>query len=539
MPDQPWLEQYDPGVAHHLEIPKISVIDLFSQIAVISPRRPCLIHKNKKLSYEIIEKQTNQFASALVEMGIGKGDRIGLMVQNTPQFVIAFLGILKAGAVVVAINTLYKPKEIIHQVNDARVKLIITMDIYYNIIKSLQKETWIQRIILVDEKRKPLPGDANMHDLIKMQKKTAGPSRLVQPEDPAIFQYTGGTTGVPKGAVATHQNLVANVIQFRNWLVGIPEGEERILVALPLFHVYGMVLGMLLSFLTGGVMILIQDPRNYKGILESIKKYKINIFPGVPTLYNAINNYPDVIASKYDLSTIKACISGSAPLLRDTKERFEALTGGRLMEGYGLSEAPTATHCNPMIGENKPGSIGLPLPEVDARIVSLEDGMTVLPPNSTGELVVRGPQIMKGYYNKPLETRDTLKDGWLFTGDVAYMDIKGYFYIVDRKKDLIKPGGYSVWPREVEEVIKLHPQVLEVSVAGVPDSYRGETVKAWVVLKPNQTATVEEIQQYCKNEIADFKVPKLVEFRDELPKTTVGKVLRRELIRQHLKKEPS
>jgi len=293
------------------------------------------------------------------------------------------------------------------------------------------------------------------------------------------------------------------------------------------------VLGMLLAFLTGGLMVLIQDPRNFKEILESIKRYKINIFPGVPTLYNAINNHPDVTAGRYDLSTIQACISGSAPLLLDTKTKFENLTGGRLMEGYGLSEAPTATHCNPMIGENIPGSIGLPLPEVDARIVSLEDSMTVLAPGFPGELVVRGPQIMKGYHNRPLDTRDTLRDGWLYTGDIAYMDPEGYFYIVDRKKDLIKASGYSVWPREVEEVIKKHPKVLEVSVAGVPDEYRGETVKAWIVLKPDQTASPEEIQQFCKNEIAPFKVPALIEFRSELPKTTVGKVLRRELVRQH------
>ena len=283
-------------------------------------------------------------------------------------------------------------------------------------------------------------------------------------------------------------------------------------------------------------MILIQDPRNFKEILESIKKYKINIFPGVPTLYNAINNHPDVVAGKYDLSTIKACISGSAPLLRETKERFEALTGGRLMEGYGLSEAPTATHCNPMLGLNKPGSIGLPLPDVDARIISLQDGMTVLNPDSSGELVVRGPQVMERYHNKPLDTRDTLKDGWLFTGDIAYMDSEGYFFIVDRKKDLIKPGGYSVWPREVEEVIKLYRKVNEVSVAGVPDLYRGETVKAWIVLKPGEEATSEEIQQHCRNEIAAFKVPTLIEFLDELPKTPVGKVLRRELVRLHNEK---
>jgi long-chain acyl-CoA synthetase len=277
---------------------------------------------------------------------------------------------------------------------------------------------------------------------------------------------------------------------------------------------------------------MIPNPRDLKDVLTSIQKYRPTIFPGVPTLYNAINNHPDVQAGKYNLSSIKACISGSAPLMRETKDRFETLTGGKLFEGYGLSEAPTATHCNPMFGENRAGSIGLPLPDVDARIVSLDDGVTDLPLGEIGELVIKGPQVMKGYHNMPTETENTLRDGWLYTGDIARMDEDGYFYIVDRKKELIKPGGYQVWPREVEEVIMENPKVLEVGVAGVPDPYRGETVKAWVVLKPGETATEEDIKDWCRDHMAKFKVPTLVEFRNELPKTTVGKILRRELIRQ-------
>jgi long-chain acyl-CoA synthetase len=253
-------------------------------------------------------------------------------------------------------------------------------------------------------------------------------------------------------------------------------------------------------------------------------------------MYNAINNNPDAKAGKYNLSSIKACISGSAPLMRETKERFEALTGGKLVEGYGLSEAPTATHCNPVYGENRTGSIGLPLSDVDCRIINLDDGVTVMPVGEVGELVIKSPQLMKGYHNMPTETTNTLRDGWLYTGDIARMDEDGYFYIVDRKKELIKPGGYQVWPREVEEVIAAYPKVLEVGVAGVPDAYRGETVKAWVVLKPGETATEDEIRQFCKENIASFKVPTQVEFRQELPKTTVGKVLRRELVREHMEK---
>ena len=308
-------------------------------------------------------------------------------------------------------------------------------------------------------------------------------------------------------------------------------------MAIPLFHVYGMVAGMLFAIRTGAAMVMIPNPRDLKDVLTNIQKYKTTIFPGVPTLYNAINNHPDVLAGKYNLSSIKACVSGSAPLMRETKEKFEALTGGVVFEGYGLSEAPTATHCNPLLGENRTGSIGLPLPDVDCRIVSLDDSVTDLEVGEIGELAVKGPQVMKGYHNMPTETANTLREGWLYTGDIARMDEDGYFYIVDRKKELIKPGGYQVWPREVEEVISEHPKVLEVGVAGVPDPYRGETVKAWVVLKPEQTMTEDDVKAWCSDRLAKYKVPSQVEFRSELPKTTVGKILRRELVREHKEHE--
>jgi len=296
---------------------------------------------------------------------------------------------------------------------------------------------------------------------------------------------------------------------------------------------------MLFSIYSGATMVMVPNPRDLKDVLENIEKFKATLFPGVPTMYNAINNNKEVLEGKYNLHSIKACISGSAPLMRETKEKFEALTGGKLFEGYGLSEAPTATHCNPMMGENRTGSIGLPLPDVDVRIISLDDGVTVLPPGEIGEVVLAGPQVMKGYHNMPTESSNALREGWLYTGDIGRMDEDGYFYIVDRKKELIKPGGYQVWPREVEEVIMTHPKVMDVGVAGVPDPYRGETVKAWVVVKPGQTATEEEIKEFCKKEMAPFKVPTHVEFRNELPKTTVGKVLRRELVRQHKEQTPA
>jgi long-chain acyl-CoA synthetase len=372
-----------------------------------------------------------------------------------------------------------------------------------------------------------------MKDLIAGYRPQDRPSLDIRPDDFALFQYSGGTTGVPKGAIALHRNLVANTLQISSWFGVTEPGKETLLMAIPLFHVYGMVAGMNFAIAKVATLVMVPNPRDLKDVLENIQKYKATLFPGVPAMYNGINNYPDVAAGKYDLSSIKACISGSAPLLLETKLRFEELTGGKLFEGYGLSEAPTATHCNPLFGENRTGSIGLPLPDVECRIISLDDEMTVLEPNEIGELILRGPQIMHGYYNMPTETGNTLREGWLYTGDIARMDEDGYFYIVDRKKELIKPGGYQVWPREVEEVIALNPKVLDVGVAGIPDPYRGETVKAWVVVKPGETLTEGELKEWCREKLATYKVPTHIEFRSELPKTTVGKILRRELIRQH------
>jgi long-chain acyl-CoA synthetase len=383
------------------------------------------------------------------------------------------------------------------------------------------------------------PGDIQFKELIGRHKPVDRPKLEISPDDTAIFQYSGGTTGISKAAVAMHRNLIANALQVHVWIPNAVDGQETVLMAIPLFHVYGMVAGMLFAIRAGAGMVMIPNPRDLKDVLASIQKYKASIFPGVPAMYNAINNNPDVIAGKYNLSSIKGCISGSAALMRETKEKFEALTGGKLCEGYGLSEAPTATHCNPLIGENRTGSIGLPFPDVDARIISLEDGVTEMKLGEQGELCIKGPQVMKGYHNMPTETANTLRDGWLYTGDIAKVDADGYFYIVDRKKELMKPSGYQVWPREVEEVISSYPKVLEVGVAGVLDAKRGETVKAWVVLKPGETATQEEIREYCKKNIAAFKVPTEVEFRTELPKTTVGKVLRRELVREHMEKNAS
>lgn len=558
MEERPWQKFYDEGVPKTIDYPPVPLFFFLEDAARKHPTSPCTIFKGAVTTYKEMNDLTDRLAAGLVEYGIKKGDRVGLFMPNTPQFVIAYFAVLKIGGVVVATNPLYSPREIEHQINDAGVEVMLVMSNFYNTIKQIQPKTKI-RTLIVSNLKEALPpvlaflftltkekkggfrvhledGDVWMQELISRHKPEDRPKVEVGPEDVALFQYSGGTTGISKGAVALHRNLVANSLQIRTWMPTAIDGKEVVLMAIPLFHVYGMVAGMCFALRIAGSMVMVPNPRDLHDVLESIQKYKASIFPGVPTLYNAINNHPDVKAGKYNLNTIKACISGSAPLLRETKETFEKLTGGKLVEGFGMSEAPTATHCNPLYGENPPGSIGLPLADIDCRIISLDDETTEMPVGEIGELVIKGPNVMKGYHNMPTETANSLRDGWLYSGDIARMDEKGFFYIVDRKKELIKPGGYQVWPREVEEVIAANPKVLEVGVAGVSDPYRGETVKAWVVLKPEQTATEAEIKEWCADKLAKYKIPTQVEFRSELPKTTVGKILRRELVRQDKEK---
>ena len=562
MNERPWLANYDRGVPHTLEIPDVTFFHFLEESAKKFPDRACTIFKGAVITYQEMNAITDRIAAALVGMGIKKGDRVGIFMPNTPQFVMAYYGILKAGAVVVATNPLYTVPEIAHQANDAGIEVMFVMTNFYEKMKKAQPDTRIKKMIvtnlketlpplmrvlftLVREKKQGFrieggieEGDIWFQDLLSRNQDASRPTLEIDPGDTALFQYSGGTTGVSKAAVATHRNISVNALQISSWMTGLDEGKEVVLMAIPLFHVYGMVAGMGFAIANGGSMVMVPNPRDLKDILSNIQKYKATIFPGLPALYNGINNYPDAKAGKYNLSSIKACISGSAPLMRETKEQFESLTGGKVFEGYGLSEAPTATHCNPFVGENKTGSIGMPLPSVDAKIISLDDGETEMQQGEIGEIIIHSPQVMKGYHNMPTETANslrTMKDGkvWLFTGDIARMDEDGYFYIVDRKKELIKPGGYQVWPREVEEALSAHPKILEVGVGGIPDAYRGETVKAWIVLKPGETATEEELKAFCKESLAPYKVPTHYEFRDELPKTTIGKILRRELIRQH------
>lgn len=561
MNDKPWLAHYDKGVPHTIDYPNQPLFRFLEDAARKYPDRACTIFKGAVISYREMNALTDHMAAALVEMGVKKGDRVGIFMPNTPQFVVAYFGILKAGGAVVAVNPTYPVDEILKPVNDAGIEVMFTLSRFYNKITEVRKRSKLKRIIVSNIKETFPPmlrllftlvrekkdgdrlagledGDAWMQDLLKKHANSAKPNVEIAPEDTALFQYSGGTTGDPKGAIAMHKNVVANTLQMKAWFVTAEEAKEVVLMGIPLFHVYGMVAGMNFGMTIGASLAMVPNARDLKDVLENISKYKATLFPGVPLLYNAINNHPDVKAGKYDLSSIKACISGSAALLPETKQEFERLTGGKVFEGYGMSETPTATHCNPLLGVNKIGSIGMPLPDVEVKLIDLDDGETEKPQGEIGEIVVRGPQVMKGYHNDPTGTRNALrqlKDGkvWLFTGDIGRMDEDGYFYIVDRKKELIKPGGFQVWPREVEEAIGAHPKVLEVGVAGIPDPNRGEAVKAWVVLKPGETMTEDELRAFCKEHLAPYKVPSHIEFRKELPKTTVGKILRRELVRQH------
>ncbi len=561
MNNRPWLANYDKGVPQTLDYPQKPLFHFLEEAAHKYPDHACTIFKGAVISYREMNAQTDAMAAALLEMGVKKGDRVGIFMPNLPQFVIAFYGILKAGAAVVAINPTYPVDEIIMPVDDANIDVMFTLTRFYDKVKAARERSKLKKIIVSNLKEALPPftrllftlfkekkggdhldtlasGDVWMKDLLAKHAQSAKPSVEVSPDDTAVFQYSGGTTGVPKGAVAMHRNVVANTLQIKSWMPSLIPGKEVVLMGIPLFHVYGMVAGMNFAMANGASMVMVPNARDLKDVLDNISKYKATIFPGVPTLYNAINNHPDVKAGKYNLSSIKACISGSAPLMRETKEQFEKLTGGKVFEGYGLSEAPTATHCNPLEGVNKTGSIGMPLPDVDVKLINLDDGETELTQGEIGEIIINGPQVMKGYHNMPTETVNSLrqmKDGktWLFTGDIARMDEDGYFYIVDRKKELIKPGGFQVWPREVEEAIMGHPKVLEVGVGGIPDPQRGETVKAWIVMKPGETITEAELKAFCKEHLAPYKVPTHYEFRTELPKTTVGKILRRELVRQH------
>ena len=559
-----WVKHYDKGVPATIDYPQIALHRLLEDTAKRFPDSTAIIFPGAlgdayRLNYRKLNDDANRMANALAGLGVRKGDRVALLMPNCPQFVISYYAVLKLGAIVVAFNPLYSPREIEHQLNDCEAKVVIVLSLFYKNLAEARAKTKVEHVVVAYIKEYLPPISRLLFTLLKEKKEGHRPhlgkvqnthlfqdllrknepkplSVEVKPEDTAMFQYTGGTTGVSKGVVATHRNVLANTVQIKAWAteVGIVAGKDIVMGVMPLFHAYGMVTVMHFCVMEGLSMILL--PRFVtEQVLKAINKFKPVFFPGVPTMYVAINNFPAV--KKYDLKSIKACVSGAAPLPVEVQQKFEELTHGKLVEGYGLSEAPVVVTANPIMGTRKIGSIGVPFPDVEARIVELEKGETEMPVGEIGELVVKGPQVMKGYWNRPEETSMVLRNGWLYTGDIAKMDTDGFFFIVDRKKEMIIAGGYNIYPREVEEVLYEHEKIKEAACYGVPDEYRGETVKIAVVLKEGQTCTAEELTEYCKTKLAKYKVPKKIEFRNELPKSPIGKVLRRVLVEEEKKKQ--
>ena len=558
MLEQPWLRYYAKGVSPRLDYPPVTLVHFLEEAAKKYPGHPAvkLVLRPRDdevyratLTYAGLLGEVNRFATGIAALGVEPGDRVGIMLPNLPQFVIAFFGALKAGAIVVNTNPTYTPRELQHQYRDAGVSTVVLLSPY---VKRLDR-TSVKRVIVTDlTDYLPEPDRQRAMDAYRFDESNAegpeiedtyrfrdmigaasnaSPQRFSHPNDIALFQYTGGTTGVPKAAMLTHANLVANALQFRNWLPELREAQERVMGALPFFHIYGLTVAMNLAIVLAAELIALPMPRPVAHVLQTLAEERATVFPGVPTTYIAVINHPAV--AQYDLRSIKACISGAAPLPVDVQTHFERITGGKLVEGYGLTEAAPVTHCNPLTGRRKAGSIGLPLSDVEARIVNpktLKDA----PPGEQGELWVRGPNVMSGYWKMREETEQVITpDGWLRTGDIARMDEDGFFYIVDRLKDIIIVSGLNVIHREVEDVLYEHPAVREAVVVGIPDAYRGEIVKAFVVLKTGEATTADSLIAFCSERLARFKVPSAVEFRAELPRTTVGKPLRRALVEEN------
>lgn len=567
--ERPWTNSYDVGIPTSLQFPDVPLHQFLKDTRSRVPRNTALITPanlpllgriSSAVTYEELDRASDALAAALVDLGLKKSDRVAIVMPNSVAFVISFYGILKAGGVVAATNPTYPADKMARQIDDSDAEFVLTMTLFYGLVKEIQPGTKIKTVIVANikeylpplakllftiakEKKEghflaaPETGDHWLQDLLR---RFDGEQSNVQvtADDLAIFQYTGGTTGVAKAAISKHRALVANMLQTEGILdlFDTPAEDEVFLGAIPFFHVYGLVVVVSTSVYRGCKIVLVPNPRDIDDVLGNIETFRTTLFPGVPALYNAINNHAKVQSGEIDLSSLHLCLSGSAPLPEATKAEFERLTGGSVREGFGMSEAPTATHINPIFKENRPGSIGLPLPEMDMRIVDLDDGETDLPIGEAGELLMAGPNIMVGYHGMLEETQNVLRerDGklWLSTGDVARMDEDGYFYIVDRKKDMALIGGYNVYPAAVENAIASHQAVLEAGVAAIPHPERAgqEALKAWIVTKPGQSISADEVIAFLGEKLAPYEIPRRIAFIDELPKTAVGKTLRRELV---------
>jgi long-chain acyl-CoA synthetase len=559
-PPRAWIAQYDPGVPAEVEIPDEPLHASLAQAAARYPRRIAIRFYGRSISYRELDQLTSRFANALIELGVQPGERVALLMPNCPQMVLAFYGGLRAGAVIVPTSPLYVESELEHQLADSGASVVVCLSALFGRVQAVRQRLPSLRTVIVTnikdffprrlrllfsltrERREghhvrlPARSDTFWLTQLLARAPTGQPAVSVTADDLALLQYTGGTTGTAKAAMLSHRNLVANAIQIRAWFGNLanPTGPDIVLGVLPLFHIYAMTTIMNFSIRGAGTMVL--QPRFVvRDVLKAIQRERPHMLPGVPTMYMAINHAPDV--GRYDLRSLKGAVSGGAPLPAEVQRRFQELTGARLIEGYGLTEASPVTHCVPLSREHVEGTIGVPLPSTDAAVFDQETGTQQVGPGEVGELAVRGPQVMRGYWNRPDETGLVLRDGWLFTGDLARRGTDGFFSIVDRKKDLIITGGMNVYPRDVEEPLYTHPKVREAVAVGIPDERWGEAVKVYIVLRDGQTATEQEILDYCHARMARYKVPKYVEFRKELPKSMVGKVLRRELLQEELARQ--
>ena len=555
---KPWLEHYDSDVRPSLApYPDRTLIDYLDQLESEHPSSAALLFKGATMTYGELGALSTSFAAALAELGVRKGDRVALLLANCPQFLIAEFGVWKAGGIVVALNPTYSERELEQALVATGATRAVVLTPFYARLKAVQAKTQVGRVIATSIKEYLPPvlrilftwlkekkeghrislaaGDSWFQDLLSAHRGARKPAVSVGPDDRAVVLSSGGTTGTPKGVVGLHRHYVAAGLQLLEWTKSAKEPwTDVLLLPLPLFHVYANVGVQPMALLGPNPLAIVPNPRDINDLLKTIARVKPAFFSGIPTLYTAILNHPGVRAGKVDLSSIKLCFSGAAALMADTKRQFEEKTGARLIEGYSLTEGMMACCVNPVRGTQKIGSIGLPLPDVEVRIVDAEDASKTLETPQVGELLLRAPQFMAEYLDNPAETSQTLQlhgDGgpWVHTGDLAYMDDEGYIFLVDRKKDMIKTSGYQVWPREIEEVLAAHPAVHEVAVAGVPHPTKGEVAKAWVVLQPSAAVTSDELRAFCRERLAPYKVPGSVEFRTDLPKSMVGKVLRRML----------
>ena len=562
--NKPWLQFYDDGVPPSIDYPQIPLDRLLEESATKHPENPAIIFggsvgskvMDSQLTYRELNDSVNRFAAAMQNLGIKKGDRVAMFMPNCPQLVIAYYGAMRAGGIAVPCNFLYTAKEIEKQLLDSGAEIIVVLSSFYELVNSVRENTKLRHIVVANVKEYFPPFLKLMFTLLKekkgghavkiankkdiwfkslLEKAEPSPEQIeAGPNDTACLIYTGGTTGIPKGAELTHLNVLSNAIAGSYWSRS-REAKEVSIGALPFFHSYGMTAVMNMTIATAGAMVLIVDPRDVLHIMGSISKHKATLYCAVPSSYTRINTHPDV--GKFDLRSVRVCLSGAAPLPKQVQENFQSITGGKLVEAFGMTESSPATHVNPL-DRNKIGTIGTPWPDTDVRIVDVDTGEEELPQGEIGEMIMQGPQVMKGYWRMPTETANMLREHpsigpgkWLHSGDIALMDEEGYFRIVDRKKDMIICGGYNVYPRNIEEVLFQHPAVKEAGVVGMTDEYRGETVIGFVVLKDGMIATEEEIIDHCAEHLAKYKVPSRIVFRTELPMTAVGKVLRRELVK--------